>query len=136
MPKAIDPEERQKIVDLLHEHGGNRHKVANIAKRSTWLVKKIADEEGIPSTRLEPKKATEAHQANAEERRFRLMDKAYEKYEELLANCRDAQDFQRLQVAWGIIFDKDLLLSGKPTSINESRKGNEVTDLFGSLKGE
>ena len=136
MANPVDAEERQKIIDLLHEHGGNRTKVARIVKRSNRTVQTIAEQEGIASTHVAPKKAIEAHKVFSEEARREAVILGFEKYKELLEKCRDAQDLQRLAVALGILVDKDLLLAGKPTSINESRKGNEVGGLFAELKGK
>jgi tRNA U34 5-methylaminomethyl-2-thiouridine-forming methyltransferase MnmC len=139
MPKPLQPDERQKIVDLLHEHGGNRHKVAKIAKRSTWLVQKVANEEGIAASRLEPKKASEARQAHAEVNALEVLHLGMEvakKYLEALKGCgatkENAEALQKIFVSMGIAIDKQLLLSGKPTNINESRKGAQIKE---ALKG-
>ena len=59
-------EERQRIVDLLHEHGGNRHKVAVMCERSKQTVSRIARDEGIESDVTQLKKA----EAQRDPRRF------------------------------------------------------------------
>jgi transposase len=136
MPRRIDDEERQKIIDLLHEHGGNRYKVAEIAKRSVSSVQNIAQQAGIAPSSESPhlKKAAEATAVKAETLRTEVLNLGFEKVKELLQITKDPQDVQRLAIAYGIFVDKNLVLSGKPNNINESRKGNEVTGLFDSLR--
>jgi hypothetical protein len=137
MPKPIDPDERQRIVDLLHEHGGNRTKVANMVKRARQTVCNIADAAGIPvMDSPQTKKAHEARSHFSEERRREIVTKSLEHVFGLMEHTNDPQDAQRLAVAVGILVDKDLLLAGKPTNISESRKGNGVQGLFTDLKGQ
>ena len=142
MPKRIDPDERQKIIDLLHEHGGNRTKVAGIAHRSVQAVCDIADKAGIPvADSLNTKKAVEAAAAHHEVNTLEALNLAMEVAQRYLQQLRNfhptkenAEALQKILTSMGIAIDKQLLLKGKPTNINESRKGNEVSGLFSELK--
>jgi hypothetical protein len=137
MPKPIEPKERQKIVDLLHEHGGNRTKVAGMVKRARQTVCNIADAAGIPvMDSPQTKKAHEARSHFSEERRREIVTRSLEHVFGLMEATKDPQDAQRLAVAVGILVDKDLLLAGKPTNISENRKGNEVSSLFDEIKSK
>ena len=134
--KRIDAGERQRIVDLLQEHGGNRYKVAQIVKRAPNTVKKIADQEGIPTARAHLKKADEARAVFTEEKRRAVVIKGLQKCDQMLDRPIDAQDLQRLSIAIGVLVDKDLLLSGRPTSINETRRSQELRDLVSGGRAE
>lgn len=118
--KRVDVKERERIVDLLHEHGGNRSKVAKMCKRSKGLISKIAVEEGIESVNVHAtKKAVEARVAYAEERRLEIIGKGFDKADDLLEKIKDAGELQKWSVAVGTLVDKARLETGEATTRSE-----------------
>lgn len=132
MPKHVRGKERQDIVDMLHEHGGNRSKVAKLSGRGPATIQRIAEAEGIKSEHSALKKANEARRVFAEAERREIVVDGLLKAKAMLQRIEDAGELQKWSVAVGTLVDKDLLLSGKPTSINESRKG-DIRDVFSDL---
>jgi hypothetical protein len=132
----VSREERARIVALLHEHGGNRARVSKISGRGVATVQRIAEAEGIVSEHSAPKKANEARSAFAEADRRQIVLDGFQKARDLLGAITDAAGLQKWSVAVGTLIDKDLLLSGKPTNINENRKGSTLSDLFSGVDEE
>lgn len=120
--KPITEQERQKIIDLLHEHGGNRTKVANIAKRDRRVVCKIGDKAGIPSAHsARTKNARAARSAFAEERRLELIGKGFDKADSLLDTPMGPDGFQKWTVALAVLVDKARLETGEATSRTDTK---------------
>ncbi len=119
MAPKLTQEERERIIALLKEHGGNQTKVAKVSGRSQPTVRKIAREEGIVSINSALKKANEARVAYAEERRLELVGKGFDKAEELLGKIADAGELQKWTVAVGTLVDKARLETGKVTNRSE-----------------
>lgn len=119
----LSDSEREKIVSLLQEHGGNRTRVARMAGRSSSTVQKIAVEEGILSNIRAPKKANEARGSYAESRRLEIIGRAFDKADDMLRAVKEPGDFQKWTVAFGTLVDKARLETGKATDRHESRSG-------------
>ena len=128
MGKPLEPDERQTIVDLLHEHGGSRSKVARLTKRSKQLVSRIAIEENIPSMDVHnTKKALEASNVAAEQRRIKaaavILDVGIELIEGLKGQQPTpdtARSFKDAAIGLAIGIDKDRLEAGEGTDRTEN----------------
>lgn len=127
----VDADERARIVAQLEE-GLTPYAVSKQCGRSRPTVLKIAHEEGMGVDARNTKKATEMSAANANRRRVELVARGLQKAEKMLDTIEDAGEFQKWTVGVGTLIDKDLLLSGKPTNINENRKG-DIRDVFSDL---
>lgn len=132
MAAKLPDDERQRIIDLLQEHGGNQYKVAQMVGRNRSTVNRVAKAEGIESNVAATKKATEAHAVFGQAERRKIVVEGLEKARVMLSGISEAGELQKWSVAVGTLVDKDLLLDGKPTSINENRKG-DIRDVFADL---
>ena len=108
MAPKVTEKERDHIVSLLKEHSGNRHKVAKMCSRSKDTVVRIANEEGIESDGRTPKKASDSRSAYAEERRLEIIGMGFDKSKELLAQIKDAGEFQKWTVGLGTLVPSPL----------------------------
>ena len=134
MPNPVTKKERERIVSLLKEYNGNRNKVAKECGRAPGTIQAIANQEGIPSAYSAPKKAVEARVAYAEERRLEIIGMGFDKSKELLAQIKDAGEFQKWTVGLGTLVDKARLETGEVTNRNENRNtSNSLEDEFKKL---
>ena len=136
MASKLTDKERRRVIDLLQEHGGNQYKVAKICGRNRSTVSRIAKAGGIASNVAVTKKATEAHEAFSEAERRQIVVDGLVKARKILTGITDAAELQKWSVAVGTLVDKDLLLSGKPTNISESRRGVALKDFFDEVDAD
>ncbi len=143
MAPKLTPKERARIIVLLKEHGGNRHRVAMMVGRAKDTVARIANDEGIPSDVRKTKKASEARSAHAEIDRMegvatilRVGVSLIQKLEGQPPTPETMRAYKDGAMGYAIGIDKDLLLSGKPTNINENRKGETVKDWFSDIDNQ
>lgn len=117
MARVLD-DERMRIVEMLRG-GMSQTRAAKESGRSSGLVNKIAREEGIVSIH-NVKKANDAREAYAEERRLEIIGKGFDKADDILAALKEPRDFQAWTVGFGTLIDKARLESGEATSRHES----------------
>lgn len=133
----IEGKERQKIVDLLQEHGGNQNRVAKICGRSQTAVGKIAKEEGISSVKKTPKKAIAAHIMFSQQDRMLLISRALNRGGRFLEEHLTPQQFKDVMTAIAIGIDKHRLETGEVTSRSESHShstsSEDLDDFFRDL---
>ncbi len=138
----VGSEERQRIIDLLQEHGGNRNRVARMVGRSVGTVQTIATQENIPSAYSAPKKANEARSLFAEIDRMEIIGLGLNTGAELLRGYKDRtpsieniRAYKDLMTGLAIGIDKHRLETGEVTNRTESRKGDDwsLENEFGEL---
>lgn len=133
MAAKLPDEERQRIIDLLQEHGGNRNKVARLVGRSPSTVQKIAQAEGFESNIRAAKKANDARRDYAQAERLQLLNEGFDKAREILKGVVEAKELQAWMMAVGIAVDKRRLEDGEVTDRTENRKGLNIEEEFKKL---
>ena len=125
--KPVSQAERQKIIDLLHEHGGNRQGVAKITGRSAGLILKIARQEGIESVNKHAQeKAAEAAKHLRDYNRLEIIAEILDTGRDLLEAGMDAKDFKDVVTGIAIGIDKHRLETGEATSRSENMNADEA----------
>lgn len=120
MPNPVTADEREKIVMLLKEHGGNRNKVARECGRSPSTVQGIAEAHNIPPNIRAPKNANQARRDYAQAERLELLNEGFDKARDVLKGIGLADDLKDWSVAVGTLIDKRRLEDGEATSRSES----------------
>ena len=149
MANHVSVEERQRIVDLLHEHGGNQNRVAKICGRSQDTVRRIARTEGIESFKRTPKKALAVKAAVQEIDRMEIIGLGLQTGADLLrgyrnrdATVENIRAYKDLMTGLAIGIDKHRLETGEVTNRTENRKSEgfsleeEFDRLDASLEAE
>lgn len=116
----VGDEEREKIVSLLREHGGNRSKVAKIAGRGKATVQRVAEAAGIESERSATEKASVARSLFAEIDRKEVIAEMLQKGRDILDATTEARGYKDAVTGLGISIDKHLLVSGEATARTEN----------------
>lgn len=138
----VGDEERERIVSLLKEHGGNQNKVAKLCGRPQRTVGRIANGAGIKSLKTAPKKALATKAALQDIDRMEIIGLGLHTGAELLrgyqnrdASIENIRAYKDLMTGLAIGIDKHRLETGQVTNRTESRKGDEFSleDEFSRL---
>ncbi len=132
MAAKLSDEERQRIIDLLQEHGGNQNRVARLSNRHQSTVGRIAKAEGIESVNAAPKKANAARRDYAQAERLELLNEGFDKAREILKTVTEPKDLQSWMIAVATAIDKRRLEDGEATNRNENHNtaGLSLEDEF------
>ncbi len=115
----LTPDERQRIIGLL-ESGMSVGETARQTGRSKAVVSVLGKRAGITvREQSQTEKARQAAQEYHRERRLALLDRAFQKAEELLPTITTARELRDWAIADGVFTDKRRLETGEATSRHE-----------------
>lgn len=120
MPKALvmtDAQISAILADL--KAGASVRATAKAHGVSAMTISRIGAANGIDANRTRTKKANEARRDYAQTARLGLLNKVFDRIEEILPTCTRAQELAQLTTALAIAIDKRRLEDGEATSRSE-----------------
>jgi hypothetical protein len=140
----VSANEREKIIDLLHEHGGNRSKVAKLTARSSQTVCNIANQERIPTMdNPASETARKARKAYEAVDRMGVINLGIEVGEKLLASLyrkrvtpEVMRSYKDCMTGLAIAIDKHRLETGDVTDRTQTNTASTVANYFAEAQNE
>jgi primosomal protein N' len=127
-PRKIQEEQRKAIAQALRE-GIKPLDLAKEYNVSKGTIQNIAKEHEIDIVQSITKRANEARTIYTKTERGKLLDRFFDKIDEVLKTATDANDIRNLSIAMGTIIDKKRLEEGEATERTEVN-GNDARERF------